>query len=198
MSKPGRRAGAPDTRADILEAARETFSEKGYNRATIRSIAVSAGVDPALIHHYFGNKEALFAASIDIPFPPAERVVAAFADAGGGTGRLLAETFFSVWEQERPRASLLGMLRSAMGGEDRAVEAFRQFVTGEIQDRIAPMIGGEDARLRALLMASHLVGIAMTRYVVRLEPIASTSIEEIIDLVAPRIQSYLDDCSNVI
>jgi hypothetical protein len=73
------------------------------------------------------------------------------------------------------------------------VEAFRQFVTGEIQDRIAPMIGGEDARLRALLMASHLVGIAMTRYVVRLEPIASTSIEEIIDLVAPRIQSYLDD-----
>jgi len=193
MSKPGRRAGAPDTRADILEAARETFSEKGYNRATIRSIAASAGVDPALIHHYFGNKEALFAASIDIPFPPAERVVAAFADAGGGTGRLLAETFFSVWEQERPRASLLGMLRSAMGGEDRAVEAFRQFVTGEIQDRIAPTIGGEDARLRALLMASHLVGIAMTRYVVRLEPIASTSIEEIIDLVAPRIQSYLDD-----
>ncbi|MGH3650292.1 MAG: TetR family transcriptional regulator [Acidimicrobiia bacterium] len=193
MSKPGRRVGTPDTRADILEAARESFSEKGYARSTIRSIAASAGVDPALIHHYFGTKEELFAVSIDVPFPPAEKVVAAFADAGGDTGRVLAETFFSIWEQERPRASLLGMLRSAMGGEDRAVAAFRQFVTVEIQNRIAPLIGGEDARLRALLMASHLVGIAMTRYVVRLEPMASTSIEEIIDLVAPRIQSYLDD-----
>lgn len=189
----GRRSGSPDTRSEILEAAKGVFAEVGYDRATIRAIAAAAGVDPALIHHYFGNKEQLFAASIALPLPPAEMIRAVFAEAAPDqVGRRLAEMFFSVWEQPEARESLLGILRSAMGGEDRAVTAFRQFLTAALLDHIAPLIEADDARLRALLMASQLVGVAMTRYVVGLEPIASARIDEIVDLVALRIQSYLD------
>jgi AcrR family transcriptional regulator len=187
----GRRAGAPDTRAEILEAARNLFASNGYDRATIRAIAREAGVDPSLVHHYFGTKDELFAASIDLPIPPAETLREVFVGSREDVGRRLAETFFMVWEQEQARASLLGILRSAMGGEDQAVVAFRQFLTTALLDQIGPVVGGEDARLRSLLMASQLVGVAMTRYVMKLEPIASAPVDQIIDLVAPRIQSYL-------
>jgi len=189
----GRRAGSPDTRSEILEAARDVFAQNGYDRATIRAIARTAEVDPSLIHHYFGTKDQLFAASIDIPIPPVEALRSAFSEGDGQIGRRLAETFFAVWEQEEARASLLGILRSAMGGEDQAVAAFRQFLSSALLENIAPMIPGEDGRLRALLMASQLVGVALTRYVMTLEPIASAPVGEIIDLVAPRIQSYVDE-----
>jgi AcrR family transcriptional regulator len=188
--RTGRRAGSPDTRNEIVEAAKTVFAEVGYDRATIRGIAGVAGVDPSLIYHYFETKDTLFAASIHLPVPPTETLKQAFTEGGDGLGRRLAEIFFLVWEQEEARTSLLGVLRSAMGGEDQASVAFRQFLTSALLDQIAPMIPGKDARLRALLMASHLVGIAMTRYVVKLEPIASTPVDQIVDLVGPRIQSY--------
>lgn len=191
-SRAGRRAGSPDTREEILEAAKRMFAAHGYDRATIRGIAREAGVDPSLIHHYFGSKDALFAASIDLPIPAAEVVRSIFARGGEDLGRGLAETFFMVWEGSQARDAFLGILRSAIGGEDQAVEAFRQFMTTALLDEISPLIGGDDSRLRALLMASQLVGVAITRYVVRLEPIASASVEDIVDLVAPRIQSYVD------
>ncbi|MFZ0012836.1 MAG: TetR family transcriptional regulator [Acidimicrobiia bacterium] len=189
----GRRAGTPDTRAEILTAARKVFSEAGYDRATVRSIAGVADVDPSLIYHYYSTKDELFAASIEVPFPPIETLESVFAGERGEVGLTLAQTFFTVWEQQEARASLLGILRSAMGGEDQAVAAFREFLTATILEHVAPLIPGEQARLRALLMASHLVGVAMTRYVMRLEPIATAPIEELVALIAPRIQSYVDD-----
>ncbi|MFP3881362.1 MAG: TetR family transcriptional regulator [Actinomycetota bacterium] len=188
--RTGRRTGSPDTRSEIIDAAKRVFGKMGYDRATVRGIATEAGVDPSLIYHYFGAKDELFAASIDIPIPAAEALRSVFAADREDLGRRLAETFFFVWEQETARASLLGILRSAIGGEDQAAEAFRQFLTASVLDQISPLIGGENPRLRALLMASQLVGVAMTRYVMRLEPIASAPIEDIIELVAPRIQSY--------
>jgi AcrR family transcriptional regulator len=190
---PGRRTGSPDTRSEILDAARSIFSEVGFDRATVRGIAAEAGVDPALIHHYFGTKDDLFAASINLPMPAARAIRAVFAQGGEQVGRRMAETFFTLWDQEAARTILLGILRSATGGEDRAVEAFREFLTSAILDQIAPLIPGERPRLRAILMASQLVGVALTRYVMKLEPVASAPIEEIIDLVAPRLQSYVDE-----
>ncbi len=188
--RTGRRSGSPDTRSEILDAAKRVFGKVGYDRATVRGIATEAGVDPSLIYHYFGTKDELFAASIDIPTPAAEALRSVFAADREDLGRRLAETFFFVWEQEAARASLLGILRSAMGGEDQAAEAFRQFLTTSVLEQISPLIEGESPRLHALLMASQLVGVAMTRYVMRLEPIASAPIEDIVELVAPRIQSY--------
>jgi AcrR family transcriptional regulator len=192
MKGPGRRAGAPDTRSEILAAARKVFGESGYDRATVRSIAGEAGVDPSLIYHYYSTKDELFAASIEVPFPPMEVLESVFASDPDEVGRKLAETFFSIWENGEARASLLGILRSAMGGDDRAVAAFREFLTAAILDHISPLIPADRARLRALLMASQLIGVAMTRYVMRLEPVASAPIEELVELVAPRIQSYVD------
>jgi AcrR family transcriptional regulator len=188
--RTGRRAGSPDTRNEIVEAAKTVFADVGYDRATIRGIAGVAGVDPSLIYHYFETKDTLFAASIHLPIPPTDTLKQAFTEGGDDLGRRLAEIFFLVWEQEEARASLLGVLRSAMGGEDQALTAFRQFLTSALLDQISPMIPGEDARLRAVLMASHMVGIAIARYVVKLEPIASTPVDQIVELVGPRIQSY--------
>lgn len=188
----GRRRGAPDTRSEILGAARTVFSEHGYDGASIRTIAGRAEVDPALIYHYFSTKEELFAASIDLP-PAVLDIVDRLGTGGpGDVGRTLAVTFFEVWEDDDARTSLLGILRSATGGEERAVAAFRQFLTSTVIDQIAPRLPGSNAELRALLMASHLVGVAIARYVMRLEPVASKPVGEIIDLVAPRIQSYVD------
>lgn len=188
----GRRPGAPDTKAEILIAARGVFSEQGYDRTSVRAIAAAASVDPSLIYHYFGTKEDLFAASIDLPPHMLEMVRSIFDVEADELGASLASAFLSVWETEEARAPLLGILRSATGGESRAVISFREFLTNAILDQIAPRITGDDARLRALLMASHLVGIAMTRYVVQLEPIASAPVSQIVELVAPRIQSYVD------
>lgn len=191
--RSGRRSGSPDTRSEILEAAKRIFGEMGYDRATIRSIAGEADVDPSLIYHYFGTKDELFAISIDIPIPPTETLRGLFEGDSGDIGRRLAETFFLIWEEDQARASLLGILRSAMGGEDQAVTAFRQFLTTAVLEQISPLIPGDDSKLRALLMASQLVGIAMTRYVMRFEPIASAPVEVIVELVSPRIQSYVDE-----
>lgn len=188
----GRRAGSPDTRAEVLAAAREVFAVNGFDRATMRAIAAEAGVDPSLIYHYFGTKEDLFAASIDLPAGLLEGVRLMFGSDSAMVGRRLSETFFMVWEQEEARISLLGILRSATGGDDRAVTAFRQFLTAAILDQIAPLIPGEDARLKAMLMASHLVGVAVTRYVVKIEPVASVPVDQLVDLIAPRIQSYVE------
>lgn len=191
MSPAGRRSGSPDTRSEILGAARESFGESGYNRSTVRDIAARAGVDPAMIHHYFGTKEDLFAASISLPITPYEMVGEILEDGLDGAGERLAGLFFTVWENEDARASLLGILRTAMGGDERGVKAFREFLLEALKERIAPQIGGDDAELRALLVASHLVGVAIVRYVVRIEPLASAPINEIVRLVAPRVQSYL-------
>lgn len=194
MSRPkaGRRPGAPDTRAEILEAARSVFAENGYNRATIRAIAAEAGVDPAMIHHFFGTKEELFVATVDLPTSFLGNVRERLAAGSDDLGERLATFFFSVWEDETTRGSMLGILRAAIGGEDRAADTFREFLTTALIDQIAPQIDGDNPRLRALLMASHLVGIAMTRYVVGLEPIASADVDAIIALVAPRVQSYVN------
>lgn len=188
MTSVGRRSGSPDTRSQILDAARTVFSVSGYDKATMRAIATKAQVDPALIYHYFGNKEQLFAATIDLPVD--------LSSIGGvfdsdNVGRSIAELFFSIWEVETARTSLLGIIRSAAAGEEQAVRAFRQFLTKQLQDNLASVIDSSDADLRALAVASHLVGLAMTRYVMKLEPIASASLEEIVDLVAPRLDSYL-------
>ncbi|MDX1690360.1 MAG: TetR family transcriptional regulator [Acidimicrobiia bacterium] len=192
MTPAGRRAGNPDTRTEILEAARDEFGESGYRRATIRGIARRASVDPALIHHYFGTKDELFAASIALPFAPGDLMDGVFEGGRDGAGRRLARAFFTIWETEQARASLLGVLRTAISGDERATAAFREFLLEALRDHLAAHIDGDDARLRAVTVASHLVGMAITRYVVRLEPVASASIDDLVDLVAPRLQSYLD------
>ncbi len=189
----GRRPGSPDTRSEILDAARSVFAERGFRGASVRAIAGAAGVDPSLVIHYFGSKDDLFSEVMAVPAGISEVLVPVVAGDRDGLGERLALAFFSVWEQPEPRAALLGMLRGAMGGDDHAVVPFREFVTETIRPAVASAIGGADPEARALAMASHLVGIAIVRYVVRIEPIASMDIGSIVALVGPHLQAYVDD-----
>lgn len=193
MSPVGRRPGNPDTRSQILDAAREVFGEAGYDRATMREIAGRAGVDPALIHHYFDNKDTLYAASISLPYSPAAAVSEVFAGVDEtAVGKALARRFFELWEEPTTRTALTGILRSALSGEEQAVVAFREYIARAVKTTIAGYIPHDDAELRALSIAGQLVGLAIIRFVVKVEPVASTPTEELVELVGPHIQSYLE------
>ena len=192
MAARGRRSGNPETREEVLQAARAVFGEHGYAAATIRSIASKAGVDPALVHHYFGTKNDLFAASISLPFTPVAAIGTALEGDRSGAGRRLAELFFAAWEADKPRAALLALLRAALEGNEQAAQSLREFVVDGLRDRLAAIVDADDAELRAAAVAGHLLGCAVMRYAVRVEPLASAEVSDVIDLVAPRLQSYID------
>lgn len=190
MARTGRRPGNVDTRGRVLAAARAEFAAKGFDRATIRSIAASAQVDPALVHHYFGSKEDLFAASIDLPIRPAEFVETVLADGVESAGLNITTFFFTVWENPGTREPLLAMLRGSFGTEQGA-EVLREFFGTAMLGRIAPMIGGADAGMRVSLAVSQLLGVAVLRYVVGFPSLVKAPVEDLIEMIAPRVQSYL-------
>ncbi len=190
MARRGPRPADVDTRGDILEAARQAFAERGFHAATIRSIAAAADVDPALVMHYHGSKAQLFAASLDIPLPIEGVESIILADGIEHAGRAIAVTFFGIWEEPPRRAGLLAMLGGAFTTETAAI-ALREFITDVIIQRVAVHVDEPDAEQRAALVAAHLVGIAIMRYVVGFEQLRDVEVEELVDLVAPRLQSYL-------
>ncbi|WP_199551546.1 TetR family transcriptional regulator [Streptomyces sp. N35] len=182
----------PGTRDRILAAAREQFSERGYDKASIRSIAKAAGVDSALVHHYFGTKDEVFAAAIEVTFEPAQTVVGTVGQGLDGAGERLARFFFAVWENPATRTPLLAIIRSAVTHE-AAAKVLRAFVVRRLIERVEADLKVPNPKFRAELAASHMVGIAMVRYVVKVEPLASADPEEIIALVAPTLQRYLTE-----
>ncbi len=192
MSGPGRRKGNPQTREEIIDAARAAFSEHGFDRASVRDIAGRAGVDPSLVYHYFDDKAAMFAASIDLPWDPTEAIAAALEEDLAHGGEQLVRLFLSIWEMEQPRAALLGMLRSALGGNDHALEVIGSTVIASISHTLARVSPSPDVEMRAQGIASQLIGMAMVRYVAQLEPLASADVDEIVRMIGPRIQSYID------
>ncbi|WP_097870375.1 TetR/AcrR family transcriptional regulator [Streptomyces sp. rh34] len=192
--RPSREAasGGPDARTRILEAARTEFAERGYDRTSIRGIAKSAGVDAALVHHYFGTKDEVFAAAVEVTFEPALVVHTVLGGPPEGLGERLARFFLSVWEDPATRSPLLAILRSALTHE-AAAKVLREFVLRRLLERIAAELDVPDATFRAELAASHMIGIAMLRYVIRAEPLASADPEDIVAMVAPALQRYLGE-----
>ncbi|MEV6407853.1 TetR family transcriptional regulator [Streptomyces bobili] len=185
------RAESADTRDRILAAAREEFSERGYEKSTVRGIAKAAGVDSALVHHYFGTKEQVFAAAVEVAVAPALDAPDAFADAPlDQVGERLTRFMFGVWENPTTRMPLLAVVRSAVNNETAAA-VFRRLVAAQLLRRIAAQLDAPDAELRAELAAAQLVGTAMLRYVIKVEPLASVDVERIIARVAPVVQGHL-------
>ncbi|ROQ68083.1 TetR family transcriptional regulator [Streptomyces sp. 840.1] len=180
----------PDTRTRILAAARTEFAERGYDKTSVRGIAKAAGVDAALVHHYFGTKDEVFAAAIEVSFEPALVLPDILGSSPEGLGERLARYFIGVWENPVSRAPLLAVMRSAMTHE-AAAKVLRVFVLRRLLDRIADRLDVPDATFRAELAASHMVGIAVLRYVIQAEPLASADPEKIIAMVAPTLQRYL-------
>ncbi|MGW0563434.1 TetR/AcrR family transcriptional regulator [Streptomyces sp. NPDC003016] len=181
----------PGARERILQSARDEFSERGYDKTSMRGIAKAAGVDAALVHHYFGTKDDVFAAAIEMSFEPALVIPAVLGQGGtDGIGERLARYFIGVWENPATRAPLLAVVRSALTNET-AAKVLRTFVLRRLLERVAAELDVPDPTFRAELAASHMVGIAILRYVIKAEPLASADPERIIAMVAPTLQRYL-------
>lgn len=207
--RAGRRAGDSGTREAILAAARAQFADHGYDGATIRAIAAAAGVDPALVHHFHGSKEQLFVAAMRLPVVPSEVLTAALAPGGRGPGvslgQHLVRTVLGVWESEEVRGPFLGLLRSAVTSE-QAAAMLREFVTEAILAPVARAAADEaraagraDAagagqpglEFRAGIAASQMLGLALTRYVLALGPVAAASPDELAAAIGPTLERYL-------
>ena len=190
MARTGRRPGTSKTREAILDAARAGFADQGFNATSVRAIAARAGVDPALVHHYFGTKDELFAAAMELPVDPAAVLPALIEPGLDGLGERLVRFFLSVWDQPAPRARIQGVLRSALTHE-AAAALLRDFVSRQILGRVAAAVDKPDAELRASLVGSQLVGLGLLRYLVGVEPLASADGETVVAAVAPTVQRYL-------
>jgi AcrR family transcriptional regulator len=190
MARTGRRPGASTTRDAILEAARREFGQHGYDRATIRGVARGAGVDPALVHYFFGTKAELFAAAMELPVNPAELAQTLLAGEPERIGERLIATFLSVWDHGDNRDVFIGLLRSAVTDE-QAATLLREFAMRELFGRVAAALGTPDAELRANLVFSQIFGLAVARYILRIEPLASTPGELVAAAVGPTVQRYI-------
>lgn len=189
--RTGRRPGNPDTREAILAAAREAFAERGFDAASIRAIATSAGVDPALVHHYFGTKDRLFLASLNAPIDPGELLPQVLAGGPDQVGERLVRLFLRVWDSPAGAAGA-ALMRSAVSNEWTA-RMLREFMVTQILRRAMQGLDMDpkEAPLRASLVASQISGLAMIRYVIKVEPLASASPDEVVAAVAPTIQRYV-------
>jgi AcrR family transcriptional regulator len=190
MARTGRRPGASGTREAILDAARRAFAEYGYERTTIRGVAAAAGVDPALVHHYFGSKHGLFVAAVQLPVNPVEALSTLLAGDREPSGEGMARMFLSLWDQTADRSPLMALVRSAIS-DDRAAAMLREFLRTEIFGRLARQLHEPDAELRLALVASQIFGLIMARYIVELEPLASAPAPAVAAAVGPTLQRYL-------
>ena len=187
--RSGRRRGPTQSRDAIADAARAQFAEAGYDRATFRSIASAAGVDPALVVHFFGSKESLFREVMALP-PAASEAIAGLAEGPREeVGRRLAGLVIMLLEDPGSRSIILGRIRSA-SSHPHAAELVRETVTRDLVG-LASAITADRPDARAVLVGSHVVGTALARYVVLAEPLASMAPDDVVDLLAPTFQRFL-------
>lgn len=196
-ARAGRRAGESGTREAILDAARKRFSEHGYAAATIRGIAGDAGVDPALVHHFYGSKERLFTAAMRLPVAPGDVLAAALAEGPAEPGATLGEhlvgTFLALWDSTDVNGAFVGLLRSALTSE-QAAAMLREFIAEAILGVLARAAVGSDpaaAAYRAALIAGQMLGLALTRYVLRFGPVAAATPADLARAIGPTIDRYL-------
>lgn len=190
--RTGRRPGGAGTREAILTAARRLFAERGYAGASMRAIAAAADVDAALITHFFGSKAGLLAAATEWPFDPEEKIPQVLAGGPSQVGERLAAQFVHTWDREGARNPLITLLRAAATEPDAARllgEALRTRIFGPL----FAGLGVDRPEVRANLVASQLGGLALARYIVGFEPLASTPAKDVIAWVAPTLQRYLTE-----
>lgn len=189
--RPGRWRTGEESRRRILDAARACFGELGYDRATVRQIASRARVDPAMVYYFFATKSGLFATAMEFPVNPAGQIASLLADGVDDLGSRIVRHFLAVWDGAGTVGPLFALLRSAPTDE-RSATMLGQFVQRELVAQLRRAIGGRDAELRAELVGSHLMGMALARYVVRIEPLASAPADAVVRWMGPVLQRYLD------
>jgi AcrR family transcriptional regulator len=190
VPRTGRRPGGADTRARILASARASFAERGYDAASIRDVAARAQVDPALVHHYFGSKQQLFVAAMEWPVDPRTAIAELAAAGPTGLGERLARFVVRLFEDPSFQPIVVGLIRSA-ASDPVAARMLRQVIAEGPLPALAAVAGGPDAELRAELVGSQLVGFAIVRYVLRVEPLASADEATLVRLLGGTFERYL-------
>jgi AcrR family transcriptional regulator len=190
--RSGRRPGTSGTREAIAEAARRSFGELGYERTTIRAIAGDAGVDPALVVHFYGSKQQLFLSVMDLPFAPEDVLPRILAGDRDSVGERFAHFIVGVLEDTAARSVLTGMVRAA-ASEPEAARMLRELISRRVFAAITASLGADDAELRANLVGSQVVGLVVARYIVAVEPLASLDPDQLVAAIAPNLQRYLVD-----
>ncbi|MGZ5398769.1 MAG: TetR/AcrR family transcriptional regulator [Nocardioides sp.] len=190
-ARRGRRPGAPDTRAAILTAARTRFAEHGFAGTTIRAVAGDAGVDAALVHHYFGSKDDLFLAALELPVDPRQILAPALAGGLDGVAERLLRAFLSAWDDPELQPRLVAVVRGVIdpAGSRLITEGFLPVVL----QPVGQALGIDRPELRMPLVASQVMGLILMRYVLRVEPLASLPPDQLVATYAPTIQRYLAD-----
>lgn len=194
MPRTGRRPGKQDTREAILQAARDAFAGRGYDQASIRAIATSAGVDPALVHHYFGTKEQLFLATVEAPIDPGAIVRVVLAGGEADLPERLVRQFLTVWDSPVTGAAAVALVRSGVQ-HDWSARMLREFLASQIIRRVVRQLKVDpaEAPLRGSLVASQMMGLALARYVLKVPPLDEADPEVVVAMLAPTIRRYLLD-----
>jgi AcrR family transcriptional regulator len=186
----GRRPGGADTREALVKAAREVFVEQGYDGATVRAIASRAGVDAAMVNHWFGGKEGLFAeAVLKLPFNPMDIVKILLAAEPDDIGQTIVRTFLSIWDATGGGV-FTALIRSVTSHEDAAL-ALKGFFFEHVFKHVIAKHAPDNHEFRATLVATQIVGMGMVRYVVRFDPLASADIDTMAAAIAPTVQRYI-------
>jgi len=185
----GRRPGSPDTRAAILDAARALFAAGGLTGTSVRAVAARAGVDPALVHHYFGTKDDLFVAALALRVDPREVLAPVVAEGPDGAGERLLRVFLSVWDDPELQLPLRALARSLTdpAGKELMRDGFLTVVIGPV----GAALGIDEPERRMPLVASQVLGLILMRYLLEAEPISTMPAEEVVAVYAPTIQRYL-------
>ena len=176
------------TKAAILAAAREQFASHGYQGATIRGVAASAGIDPAMVMRYFGSKEGLFAraTAFDLRLPDLSQVARA------RIGETLVGHFVDVWEGPLSNGSLISLLRAAASSDD-AANAIRTIFGGQVAPMLARVVPPDELFTRAGLVATQIMGLAVTRYILKVPPVVAMDRAQLVTLLGPTMQRYVVD-----
>lgn len=188
--RTGRRVGPTVSNRIILDIARRQFAQRGYEGTTMRTIAHEASVDTALIHHFFLTKEGLFEAAIQDALNPPDLVSRALDGPRGRVGERTVGLFFTFWDTPGTQARLTGVLRSITAASG-AAEAVRRFLGDDVLYPLTEALGRENPRLRAAVAGAQLIGLATTRYVFRLRPVASLPPADLAAVAARTFQTYL-------
>lgn len=192
MPERGRRPGESGARAAIEAAARRQFSELGFDRTSLRSVAHEAGVDPGLVRHYFGTKPQLFVGVVELPVDPAVVVPVLMEGDAADVGRRLAQVLVGVMDSEEGRRRMTGLVRAAVS-EPEAAQMLRELIADRLFGPLTEHLDIDRPELRAALCGSQTVGLVMARHIVGVEPLASVHAEQLIDAVGATFQRYLTE-----
>lgn len=188
--RPGRPAGASDTRERILTSARELFAQNGIDKTSIRAVAAAAGVDPALVHHYYGSKRQLFAAAIHVPIDPMEVLRPLRDTPVEKLGYTLLSVLLPLWDSELGKG-FIATIRSLLAGSE--VSLLRSFLQEVIAVEVGTRVDNPPGTglIRVQFVASQLVGVVVARYIIELDPFKSLPVEQIAETIGPNLQRYL-------